>query len=283
MTSYFLITSYGRTATMWLATTLAKIEKVAVSHGPLPIPLSKQETNKPTLAEQHAFLSNLPHITVDEYLRTVAKAKPQATCAGNVHAFTAASILARRKTPFQHPITIVNITRHPITRIDSFARHWAREIESSAAYHSNANRLFWNSGIAQAIRQREASLPNSPTVEQVLFLRSVFEVLSNDRVEVSLAPGENVPMERLTQDAEALRWLVQKISGGDLSCDDAIHEQSVLGQPINRSERTPLSSKKTWNAWDDWQRRAFLATADSLGLNLKMYDAFKYDLSFAMR
>lgn len=283
MTSYFLITSYGRTATLWLATTLAKIEKVAVSHGPLPIPLRKQETNKPTLAEQHAHLSKLSHITLDEYLRTVAEAKPKATCVGNVHAFTAASILARKKTPSQHPITIVNVTRHPITRIDSFAKHWAQEIKSSPAYHSNANRLFWNSGIAQAIRQREASLPNSPTTEQVLFLRSVFQALSNDRVEVSLAQGENVPMERLTQDVEALRWLVQKISGGDLSCDDAIQERSALGQPINRSERTPLSSKKTWNAWDDWQRRAFLTTSDILGIDLKMYDALKYDLSFAMR
>jgi len=282
MTAYFLITSYGRTGTMWLATTLAKIEKVAVSHGPLPIPLSEQEINKPTLADQHAYLSKLPHTTLDEYLRTVAEAKPQATCVGNIHAFTAASLLARRKMPSQFPITIVNVTRHPITRIDSFAKHWAREIKSSPAYHSNANRLFWNSAIAQAIRQREKSLPHNPTAEQVLFLRSVFEVLSNDRVEVLLAPGENVPMERLTHDVEALRWLVQKISGGDLSCDDGIYEQAILAQPINRSERTPLSSKKTWNAWGDWQRRAFLTTADILGLNLKMYDAFKYDLSFAM-
>lgn len=280
MTAYFLITSYGRTATSWLAHTLAQLEGVAVSHGPLPIPISIQEPNDVAVEDQHRFLGELPKITLTQYLETLRQAQPNARVVGNVHAFTAGDLATRKHENLPRRFRTMNITRHPITRIESFSKHWAHEADQSPEYHGNENKNFSNSEFYQWIRQRLPKAQDLSPESTTTFLRATATVLAGDRLELDLEPNRIMAMERLTREPEAFQSLVRLITQDSVPIENSFIESAIESDAKNKSAGTTATSEQTWESWADWQRNAFRLTAQALGVSLERYQSLHYDLQF---
>lgn len=280
MTAYFLVTSYGRTATTWLAHTLAQLDGVSVSHGPLPIPITTEGPKHPSVADQHRFLNELPKITLAQYLETLRQAQPDARVVGNVHAFTAGDLASRKNEKLPQPLGTMNITRHPITRVESFHRHWMREAAESPDYHAVENKNFYNSEFCQWISQRLPKVQDLSPESTTTFLRATATVLATDRSELELEPNQIMAMERLTREPEAFQSLLRLVTQDSIPIENSFIESAIESDAKNKSTGNTATSKQTWESWADWQRSAFRLTANALEVSLEKYQRLHYDLQF---
>lgn len=128
--SYFFVTSYGRTATLWLTRALNSHPDIQCSHGPSLYhdadPDGKHEGEEDFVQVQKTAASFYA-LSLQEILSALGS-NTHKRCVGNVHAYTASNLNIKRiAEPASPPLRTVNLLRHPVTRIDSFWRRFQYE------------------------------------------------------------------------------------------------------------------------------------------------------------
>src|ERR1700758_1977033 len=122
---YFFVTSYGRTATVWLTHALNLHPDVMCSHGTSLVPLILLENESLTAESTISAQESAPQFCAQSFRKILADIDGQnkARWVGNIHGFSASALWLKRWTEIGVPsFRHINLLRHPITRIDSLYR-----------------------------------------------------------------------------------------------------------------------------------------------------------------
>lgn len=279
--AYFIITSNGRTATYWLASRLNGHPDILCSHGPVAAPVTDYPDRQPEEQCLHAWahLDEFLSLSLDEYFDSLVKAGRYRVY-GSVHAYTANHMAhTMQSAPPKRIIALVDLTRHPVTRCESYKNRWLHVISF------NPHTAAW---IDDSFTKLNSTVDNILEFFNVDFDRiehRVFLVaLHHFELDFSnvLAPVPRLPMERLTRDPESFLWLFRYVTQGRADIDqDFLKEAFSVGR-MNVESKKALSSVELFHRWEDWKKWAFVVTAEKLFFE-QIYDGYFYDFSFCWK
>jgi len=277
--SYFIISTYGRTATQWTATVLNQLPNVCCSHGPTDsrFQLGDEEFQKKTNI-RHSRDCDAFHksLDIDAYFDKMEQNEPDCTSYGSIHGLPIKDII-NPKTKFARKYDLFHIIRHPVKRVESLKNRWCYEIsynEFQKEILQNASKSNLNSDLVKTLLNHFTVDYNVP--ENQLFVNAVL-ALRVDRIELGF-PIPHIPSERLVADLEYFLWFLRCITKGLIEIDrDYINKVKSIGKVDSRSKN--LSSYEVFLGWEEWKQWLFIEMMKQLNL-FEAYDKLGYDLSF---
>ncbi len=302
---YFLITSMGCAATRWLAATLNRHPEIVCSGGAGELSEVMAYGKRPD-GEQ---VDRIAEFLLNHYARPDARPKSvdemfdeletyrKTDYYGNVHRETMASfhhLISR--IPVKRKLKIANLIRHPIPRTEAKFNNERFNDASSAKARELCHLQYL--GRAEAHRPFIDLLharigPFEEIKERYLFVNSLIDTVGGltDFARYS-SPYEipHVRMEDLKSKPECFRSLVRYLTSGRLivSADylDMVYSADNLNRERFRTDHLALIPPRTpeeqWEAWEDWQRRAFQAAVEMYRFQ-EAFMAQGYDFAFMKR
>jgi len=307
---YFFVTSYGRTATVWLTSALNLHTQVACSHSGSFEPITVQEGEKQdaesvirsqqlsaeicakSLGDITQYMNTqtkppVPSGALRRWLHTLSsigkrKHKEEECWVGNVHAFTAWNLEQKRKEdPTAPPYRTVNLLRHPITRIDSFWRRWAYEgtFEGPTArwiMHESLKSERYQQ-VLQEVRTKH-DLPMESYSDRAFF-HAVMQMSTDhgDR-------GVDVPhivSERLVADIDYFAYVLRLLMGESFPLHSAyLRSVQELGKQ-NAAAGGGKSAIQAYEEWKPWQRTHYQIMMRDHEELRTWYPVLGYDILFA--
>ena len=259
---YFFVTSYGRTATVWLTRALNLHPDILCSHGPSLVPIIARPgvpyTAQSVVDAQNSTLQFYAQ-NLRQILANLQEQKSNARWIGNIHAFSAQNLWLRAHTELNVPFfRTVNLLRHPVTRIDSFWRRWQQE----HSFHSPTThwiatkatqRLRYRNIIKELRQYHEVQLES---FEERAFFYAVMQMSIDDR---DLRAGvQHISSEMLVSDIEYFTYTIKLLMGDSIALsEEYIHQVQCLGRQ-NAAEGYGRSAEQVFNEWQPWQRTLFM-------------------------
>lgn len=259
---YFFVTSYGRTATVWLTRAINLHPNILCSHGPALAPIIARYgvpyTSQSVVDAQDSTLQFYAQ-NLRQILAHLQQQKSDARWIGNVHAFSAQNLWLRAHTELNAPFfRTVNLLRHPVTRIDSFWRRWQQE----RSFHSPTThwiatkaiqRLRYRNIIKELRQYHEVPLES---FEERAFFYAVMQTSIDDR---DLRTGvRHIVSEKLVSDMEYFASMVKLLMGDSISLsEEYLHKVHYLGRQ-NAAEGYGRNPEQVFNEWQPWQRTLFM-------------------------
>ena len=137
MKNYFIVTGYGRIGSLWLCNLLNLHPQIFCSQGPDLEPSKNScENFKTRNTRIHKQMDSFWKLNTDEYFDMLERIEPNLISYGNIHGIGAAEVFQNQ---MKRKYTIVNITRHPINRVESLKNAWL-------------SRVTWNKYLIQNLR-----------------------------------------------------------------------------------------------------------------------------------
>ena len=280
MKAYFLVTTYGRTASYWLASFLNKHPDIICSHGSLtdiPSPYDTELINERSI-RAHNLHGNFIAKTIDQFLDGLEKTG-QAKAYGDVHGYSLVALIKKsnlEKT--RHKIVVSNLTRHPITRIESLKNQWSYKITISPMLRKILSEYapMKVNMIQSRFKHIDFTVP-----ENWLFVVALLKTIISDSKELPI-DFNHITMERLTCDPELLFHLINKITQGAVSISSSFIEEMINSDRYNKRSNSKRFSLSVFDSWEEWKRTAFRLVLDEYNLR-ELYSSFGYDLSFVRR
>jgi hypothetical protein len=270
----FIITSYGRTATTWLAAALNQHPEIMCSHGPV-LP-ERYFLQKPALAEVHGGMDDFFSIPVDRHY-DVFLAMAKGRVCGNVHGYALDWLVPEfRRNPPRRDYVVINMTRHPVTRIESLFRGWQQQADRSPELirilgDMHRNELWQATG--RAIRDR---FPGTfDRLKDWIFLTALLKTVTTDAVELRMEEYRHFTMEEVTADPSGMHRLIDLLlPGADVGDTTSLFAQT---QRVNQSTEVEKSAEEVWTAWPEWKREVFRRVPDWCGVDARaLYRKFGY-------
>lgn len=274
--AYFIISTYGRTATQWLHQVLNQHPEIFCTHSSdlsilPPSPETPQERNIRVSREHEAFAK----ISLDEYFDKMERLVPGKKAYGNVHGIDALEDFS----PYRRKFTLIHLLRHPIHRVQSLVSRWLH----ATTYLPEHQERLWlrfqtyaqDPFIANLLQEHEVDLK---VKANWLFVVAVFR-LQQDLKHFQL-PIPHVPMERLVKDLDYFFWLLAKITQGQVSLTEEYIDDLYQAQPVDQRNRK-VTALEQFDSWPEWQKVLFIR-AIYVMKSLNYYDILGYDLSFCL-
>ena len=277
---YIFVCSYGRTATYWLAQLLNEHPDIISSHGPTTPPIVEYEEANPHELDNWVW-ENMPKfhdMKLRDVLRDMRKVG-EAKYYVKVHAYSAFNLFNRLMDEgMTRPVLMANLVRHPVTRVESFAKRW----KENAGWNERLRTFlldWWDEQEpARALRKHlEAKHSVDFTDEANVFFATACLWLRQDREDL-MVPMLHVSSERLVSDPDYFAWFLDRLTLGRLAGDREIMEIYRNTGPKNVSAGA-RPAREVYRGWDDWQREAFDFVANLYDL-APLYSRFPYDLDF---
>lgn len=276
----FLVTSHGRTATYWLASALHLHEDVQCSHGPALPPVLEFSTQPPDefALQAHQCQDEFSKKSLDAFFAELelASEKP---IVGNVHAY-AAHQLTTRPILFnpQREIAVINVVRHPLTRIESLARRVLHEARFSDYSRSLLHEHF-GSYVPKMVTDYlgENHAVDLEIMENRAFLYAAFSVPHVDSMDFD-TPIQHIPMERLTKDAEFFSWFFAFVTQGSANLSGDYLDKVMKSERMNHQapERPAVA---LYEKWPTWKKATIQAISEWYGFT-DSYSGLGYDFTF---
>jgi hypothetical protein len=272
--NYFFVTSYGRTATMWLTHALDLHPDIVCTHGPS---LHHSEGSEDFVQIQKTA-SLFYAIGLKKILASIG-AGSNKKCIGNIHAYTALNLSIKQNAERDAPrIRSVNLLRHPITRINSF---WGR-----FRYERTLN-----SPMAQWINEESLKQPRYQQVLQELQSHHDVTIESFDEraffhavMQMSTDSGDlpihvpHIVSERLVADIDYFCYVLELLIGDDIPIStDYLSSVTKLGK-LNAAKDGGRSAIQVFEEWQPWQRTLFLLFLRDHPSLQEAYTSFGYSL-----
>lgn len=278
---YFLVTSYGRTATYWIAKNLNQHPDIVCSHGPsLPpvLPHNKKQPLDSYVLEMHKNLDVFLKTPVKEVLsgiRDLGRGKVY----GNVHGYSANSvdIMFENNSIAQSDLSVVNIIRHPITRIESFKNRFHYELTYNTYFKSQADGYIQDMVDRKLLDFLATKYNMDFSLDTMLFLYSLCLVAFNDKLDLE-SNIISIPMERLTKDPEVFCWMFNILTYPEVKIDSK-YLANVYSTERSNVLTKEQTSVETYSSWDGWMQAAFKFVMKKYDFS-RMYNRLQYDLSF---
>jgi len=276
--AHAIVTSYGRTATYWLAHAFNQHERALCSHGPDLTP-SKARTDEghsdDTGDENLRTLGEFQKLSVDDYFDRM-EAAGDFDLYVNVHGYTAASLANRLGANPRRQYRCINVTRPPVHRAASYMDLYRKHIDRGGALKDLLAATFQSRAqLAEDVRLK-LSVDVSDGEAYPAFL-AITDILQ-DRYELTQSPVKSVPMERLTVDVEYFSLIWKQLAGGAIDLPGEVHEAAFAGVKLNAMSAA-RRSEQVFAGWADWMRTLFIGLINDQKL-LQAYAELGYDLSY---
>jgi hypothetical protein len=279
--SYFFVTSYGRTATVWLTRALNLHPDILCSHGPSFEPIITRQGErygKETVVQAQQSAGQFYALSLRQILANLS-ALGQKKCVGNVHAYTAFNLDNKRKNERDAPlIRCANLLRHPVTRVDSFWRRWQYEKTFNAPItkwiETEAMQQRRYQEVLEELR-RQHDAPIQSFVDRAFF-HAVMQ-MSTDHGDLSM-DTTHIVSERLVADIDYFAYMFELLTSGVLAVSSSyLNEAMALGRQ-NASEGGGQCAVQVFEQWEPWQRTLFLLFLRDHPSLVAAYPKFGYGL-----
>ena len=290
MANYFLVTTYGRSASHWLVKTLNMHKDIVCSHGVFggkvkPITdVGMHVSDDYDLDAIHSEVArNWSKITLDDLFDELEKVQ-SVNCYGNVHGFSWSTLIDKiTKENVTRKIRAVNIVRHPFNRILSSINEWNKEERVSTSTSS-----FLDNEFDKFYPLYKKYLPfNNVDFELVKNKRLFFAIthtLIQDARDLSLG-GWHIPMERLTSDSEFFLKLVNFLTNQTLEGLQSYTFQAASISRTNYSSKCNLLSLSSYEFLPDWGQGLLVNMLNDLEKThflAQNYNSLGYDISLCV-
>ncbi len=274
----FFITSYGRTATYWLASVLNKHPDIFCAHGPtfkyFPLDEEHFERNTQIVSEREYYYG----LTPAEILRHMEREVMGAKLYGNVHAFTA-NRLDKKLGSEARDLKRINLLRHPFTRIPSFAHHWVEKAQALDFARKNIEELIEGNSGCQSL-MKLISERFEVDFSQLINRAFVYAIIQQGAdVPDSRVECPHICCERLTKELDYFLWLFDHITGNALQPHENMIEAYKNSGRKNATTEHEKSAFEIAAQWRDWQRFIVRFWLDTNPQEVTLYEGLGYDLS----
>lgn len=267
-TQQFLITSHGHTATTWLALVLSSHPEIGCSHHTYSLQPPKKL--KPSL---HAPIS-----LVNYFAELKSQAKPQFKAIGNIHGFVYSEIQQQlKKMP---NLTVVNMIRHPISRIESARSNWLKTKKALDI----ANAEFYQESLRYAeLVNKKYKLDFKSNINAYMFLKALSQ---QDQVYTDMRLAKEnkilqIKYEEITKDPALLGKLINYITHGKVQVSYPMLKILISKPAQNTNNVKKLTEQQVYATWPEWQKYAFYLHLSKNGrFDNNIYTNLGYDLSF---
>jgi hypothetical protein len=282
--TYFFVTSYGRTATVWLTRALNLHPDVVCNHGPSLYQFSARQGKQ---HEEEGFLQVQKTagvfygLSLREILHLIS-ANGEKKCVGNVHAYTAWNLYNKRKAEAEAPpIRTINLLRHPITRIDSFWRRFQYEhtlnSPSSQWIEKEAMKEPRYQQVLEELRRHHDVMVEG--FDERAFFHAVMQ-MSTDAGDLSIEVP-HIVSERLVADIDYFAYVFDLLTGRSVSISSKyLRGVSDLGKQ-NAERGGGRSAIEVFEEWQPWQRTLFLLILRDHTVLREAYPCFGYDFPYS--
>ncbi len=254
MKNYFLVTTYGRTASHWLTQALNKHKDISCSHGPFggnvgPNYEDGSERSLDQIRKEAVKIWN--KMSIDEMFSRMEERK--SLYYGNIHGYNWSSINARfLNEDIKRKIKIANITRHPINRIVSLVAAWEKEesvsIITTNFYENEFKRFF-----PIANKYLEGTYVNFEEKKNRRLFLAAYITLYYDAIDLFI-DGLHIPMERLTKDPEIFLLLLKYLTNSDLDIDKDFFRSVYSLKRISYTSSEISTSLDNFVSLPDWTK-----------------------------
>lgn len=278
--NFFLITSHGQTASMWLAGVLSRIPEVFCTHGysypPQAAHLEELSSDEWALRRGSAERFNtLPLSTLHAELKSATN-KP---IIGNVLAFYLGRLFSRAGAVHRRGVTVVNIVRHPVTRLTSTLKTWNISPDFAPPFVEldfNTRCDHLKNFIMKSHKKVDFSTSDKTFVVSLLAM----EDISNDIKLANWHQIQNVKYEEMTTNKEVFSNLVKKVTSNQVNLSQDFLDNLFSSKRINPHNNTGITEADLqYQSWDKWKQDTFKFTLERKG-KFKLYENLNYDLSF---
>jgi hypothetical protein len=274
MDNFFIITSYGRTATYWIAKVLTMHPDILCAHGPTTDfyhDYKQQSLEAIDLQKIHKNIANFYKLSLSEYLNLLKKSG-EAKFYGSCHAYSAGNFLNKIKE-YNKTLQFVNLIRHPITRIESHRNKWLREVQKSKEMRKRLEEQFYQISRKDSFVKRF----KNTKIRDKYFICALNSVLSQDKWELAKDVW-HVPMEKLTKDRETFIWIINHLTHGQIVLSNEYLEQVFDSKKVNHTQIINSNSYMCYSSWDRWEKDYFKSKIGEYGYS--QYSDYNYDFSF---
>lgn len=275
---HFLVTSTGCAATRWLAATLNQHPDIVCSGGAGPLSDVMAYGTRPSAEQVERIATAILEprgggipVSIDDMFEELEAHRP-ARFVGNVHRETVASLLDQiRQAPLKRSIQVANLIRHPIPRTETKYQnerfnHTASPKARILFDRQLQERLIQQEELVQAWTKQLGALDASE--ERRWFLGSLIDTIESAADFAWRSAPWHIPhfkIELLKKDRAYFRQLLLHLTSGHLTIEEAYLDRVFSPQNLNAerfrtdalAQRPPRSAEEQWQAWEDWQRKAF--------------------------
>jgi hypothetical protein len=275
------VCSHGRTATSWLTRLLNQHPDIVASHGP---------TSPPTLVGRYKgrlgslndpildpdAVQDRPIVQLRDELRALRKGRYFA----RVH--TLSAFHAIKKLRDERPdlnVRVVNIVRHPVTRAESYLRHWLTPLRRARFETVLAQRWRDDALLQSYARMVERDFPRVElaATENAFFLLAVLWIVQ-DFQDFTL-PIDHFACESLVSDPDAFRRFMHRTFGPDIALPEKLMRAHRSMPRLNTTSARAVRPETVYRGWEDWQRALFARLCGDAEMP-RLYARFGYDFSF---
>lgn len=278
---YFLVTSYGRTATVWLTQALNLHPDILCSHGPSYIPIITRKNVPYTEASVVDAQNSSPQFhsqTIRQILLRLEE-HGNARWIGNVHGFTSRNLWLRGWTELDTPpYRSVNLLRHPIARADSFWRRWQCERNFDSPFtrwiaSEVTKKLKYQRTIKELKYYYNITLES---FEERAFFYAVMQ-MSNDYRDMKLKTAQIIS-ERLVSDMDYFAYTAKLLMGDSISLSNEYLDQVQQLGKQNASTTSGRDADSIFKSWQPWQRTLFMVFLRDHPKLAACYESYGYTL-----
>lgn len=281
---YFIVTSHGQTATMFLALNFDNHEEVFCTHSyHWPI-IEAIEKLKLELSGAN-LLDNVNKYFWDLTLNDFFDEHKDATqkrVIGNIHAYTFSrfwQLLPGLRSTIKRNLKVLNMIRHPITRINSCFNHWKNgNIEKfpfiDLDYNINCSHILKH--LAKKNKSFQVNYENKAFIVAILQSEHVAQdIYLADKFGIGHILFEEIIKDRdyFMRIFNTLTTLTPKIES------EFMFNVKNNSMKHSHNKYSYLSPKEQFDKWKDWQKEAFTFICRENSMK-NIYYHYNYDLSF---
>lgn len=256
MDDFFLVTSYGRTATYWIAANLHKHPDIACNHGPSlslsSLDYSGKQVSGEVALDIHKNISGFHNALLMDVFDFVKKNK-KAKYIGNVHGYAASSVRAiQSMCPELEAVKVANITRHPLHRIESQKNRLLKEVKHDK-YLLDMFLHSFDTFVDSSIIDNLMSKYNIDLscIYNKVYLYSASLIPYHDDLDYS-ANYTNFTMERLLNDRDYFVNFIHYITGYNVELSHDYISNVFASGKMNESDRVDETAYDMFQNWPEW-------------------------------
>lgn len=259
--NYFLVTSHGQTASMWLAGILNKIPGVYCTHGYTypPMQAKLEEITHHDIYHRERSSKRFERLPLKQYFREISQAT-DAPIVGNVLSFYLGRLLDRssRWQLNNKSLKIINVIRHPITRINSTLKTWDPHGEGALPPFVPVDFLNHCTHIIEYVTKHYKVDVNSSKAKSFIVALLAMQHIARDVRMAKKISVSNVKYEDLTRDINVFSDVLSHLTGlysteSKQQINDIFHCDKINAHNKGASDDPEIQ----YEQWEPWQQAAY--------------------------
>lgn len=281
----FIITSHGQTATRWLSAALNKHEDIFCVHGYTFPPVATADEDISN--QEKVDIGQLAHnrfwkLNILDYLSELHSVQ-NPKFVGSVHAYMYGYLVNQIKklnlTREIKNLTIMNMVRHPINRIESAYKCWT--VDNKPTSESTFVDYDFNNNCTPIIKHLNSIKKEFSNLDKY-FIVALYQAqgIAEDVKKATSDGIYQIRYEDLISNPTVLTNIISMITNNVVKLTPSEADNLFNTKRINQHNTAePLAVKDQFQRWQPWQQIAYTFIHQNEKFE-EVYSPFDYDFSF---